>query len=117
MAGVCASMSRIVGILPLTANGVYGDDLFQRERMFGFDAAELAHRESAARMALQVFDVGPGTSGRFLQRLHRSMTIFAAHKLVALGERFIDGARQPTATYFYLALRHHRRLLLRSHGW
>jgi len=117
MAGVSASMSRIVGDSPTDCKQVYADDLFQRERMFGFDAAELAHRESAARMALQVFDVGPGTSGRFLQRLHRSMTIFAAHKLVALGERFIDGARQPTATYFYLALRHHRRLLLRSHGW
>ena len=60
--------------------------------MFGFDSGELANRESTAGMALQVFHVGPGTGGRFFQRLHRSVAVFATHNLVALGEGFIEGA-------------------------
>src|ERR1700748_986422 len=84
--------------------------------MFGFDAAELTNRESAAGMALQVFDVGPGTSAGFFQRLHRAVAVFAAHQLVAFREGFVEGAWQPTAAYFDLALRHDRRFLLRRHG-
>jgi tRNA1(Val) A37 N6-methylase TrmN6 len=38
---------------------------FQREWVFGFDSAVLAHWKPAARMALQVFDVGSGAGGRF----------------------------------------------------
>ena len=84
--------------------------------MFGFDSAELAHREPAAGMALQVLDVSPGTRAGFFQRLHGSVTVFAAHDLATLGEGFIEGAWQPTAAYLHLALRHNRRLLLRRHG-
>ena len=83
--------------------------------MFAFDSAAFANRKSAAGMALQVFDVGPGAGGGFLQRLHRPVAVFAAHELVALGEGFVDSARQPTTAYFDLALRHHRRLLPYGH--
>jgi hypothetical protein len=91
-------------------------DLFQGERVFGFDSAESANRESAAGVALQVFDVGPGTSAGFFQRLHRAVAVFAAHQLVAFRESFVEAAWQPTAAYFDLALRHDRRFLLRRHG-
>jgi len=90
-------------------------ELFQGERVFGFDSAELANREFAPGMALQVFDVGPGTSAGFFQRLHRAMAVFAAHQLAAFREGFVEGAWQPTAAYFDLAFRHDRRFLLRRH--
>jgi len=63
--------------------------LFQSEWVFGFDAAKFANRKSAARVALQVFDVGSGTCAGLFQRLHRAMTIFAAHQLATLGESFV----------------------------
>lgn len=84
--------------------------------MFGFDPTELADWKPAAGMALQVFDVGPSSSAGLFQRLHRPVAVFAAHHLFALGEGFVDGAGQPTATYFDLALRHHRRLLPCGHS-
>jgi hypothetical protein len=96
---------------------VYEDNLFQREWMLGFDSTELANRKSAARVALQVFDVGSGTGGRFFQRLHRAVAVFAAHQLASLGESFVEGAWQPTTSHFDFALRHHRRFLLSTHGW
>jgi hypothetical protein len=96
-------------------NGFYEDELFQREWMFGFDSTERANRKPAARVALQVFDVGSGTCAGFFQRLHWAVAVFAAHNLVSLGEGFIECAWQPTAPYFDLALRHHRRSLLSSH--
>jgi len=94
---------------------VYEDNLFQREWMLGLDSTELANRKSAARVALQVFDVGSGTGGRFFQRLHRAMAVFTAHDLIAFCEGFVEGAWEPTPTHLHLALRHHRRFFLSSH--
>jgi hypothetical protein len=57
--------------------------------VFGFDSAEFADRESAARVVLQVFDVGSGTRAGLFQRLHRAMAVFASHRLATLGESFV----------------------------
>jgi hypothetical protein len=89
--------------------------LFQGEGMFRFDSAERANRESAAGVSLQVFDVGPGSVAGLFERLDRAMAIFAAHDLIAFCEGFEDGAWEPAPTHLHLALRHHRRFLLRSH--
>jgi hypothetical protein len=88
--------------------------LSQGERMFRFDSAERANRKPTASMSLQIFDVGSGSVAGFLERLHQ-MTIFAPHDLAAFRERFEDRAWEPTATHLHLALRHHRRFVLRSH--
>ena len=92
------------------------DGLFQCEWVFGFDSTELANRKSAARVALQVFNMGSSTCAGFLQRLHRAVAVFAAHDLASFGESLIDGAWQPAAAYFDLALRHDRRFLFSRHG-
>lgn len=84
--------------------------------MFRFDSAEFADRESAAWVALQVFDVSSGTRAGLFQRLHRAVAMFAAHHLATFGESFEDGAWQPTTARFDLTLRHHRWFLLGSHG-
>jgi len=83
--------------------------------MLVLNSAELANWKSAARVALQVFDVGSGAGARFFQRLHRAVAVFAAHQLASLGEGFVEGAWQPTAPYFDFALRHDWRFLLSSH--
>lgn len=94
---------------------IYQDELLQRQWMFGFDSAERADRKSAAGVALQMLDMGPCACAGFFQRLHRTVAVFAAHNFVPFGEGFVDGARQPTAPYFDLALGHHRRFLPGSH--
>jgi hypothetical protein len=91
--------------------------LFHREGMFRFDSAERANREPAASVPLQVFDVCSRPIAGFLERLHRPMAIFAAHELIAFCERFEDSAWEPTPTHLHLALCHHRRFLLSSHGY
>jgi hypothetical protein len=83
--------------------------------MFGFNSTEFSNRKSAARVALQVFDVGSETCARFFQRLHRAVAVFAAHHLASVCESFGEGAWQPTAPYFDLALCHHWRFLLSRH--
>jgi len=83
--------------------------------MFGFDSTEAANREPAAGVTLKMFDVGPGSIAGFFEGLHGAVAIFAAHKLIAFCEGFVDGAWEPTPTHLHLALRHHRRFLLRSH--
>ena len=88
---------------------------FNARGCFGLNTNERADREPASGMALQVLDVGSGTGGRFLQSLHRAVAVLAAHELVALRKRFVEGAWQPTAAYFDFALRHHGRFLLRRH--
>ena len=75
--------------LPMFAKRVCASGLFQSEWVFGFDSAEFADRKSAARVALQVFDVGSGTCAGLFQRLHRGVAIFAAHQLATLGESFV----------------------------
>lgn len=85
--------------------------------MFRFDSAERTNREPAAGVSLQVFDVGSGSVAGFLERLHRAMAIFAAHDFSAFCERFEDRAWQPAPMRLHLALRHHRRFFLHSHGW
>jgi hypothetical protein len=67
----------------------YESGLFQSEWVSGFYSAEFAHRESAARVALQMFDVGSGTCAGLFQRLHRAVAVFAAHRLSTLGESFV----------------------------
>jgi hypothetical protein len=57
--------------------------------VFGFDSAEFADRKFAARVALQVFNMGSGTCAGFFQRLHRAVAEFAAHHLATLGESFV----------------------------
>ena len=89
--------------------------LFQRKWMFRFGSAERADREAAAGVSLQVFDVGSGSVAGFFERLHRAVAIFAAHKLIAFCEGFVEGAWEPTPTHLHLALRHHRRFFLGSH--
>ena len=105
-------------LLRWLAWGALGRDggLFQGEWVFGFDSAEFAYRESAAGVALQVFDVGAASCAGLFQGLYGAVAIFAAHNLAALGESFVEGARHPAAAYFDLALRHDRRFLSRSHG-
>jgi hypothetical protein len=83
--------------------------------MFGFDPTERATRETATGMSLKVFDVGSGSGAGFLERLHWAVAIFAAHDLIPFFERFVEGAREPTPTHSYLALRHHRWLFLSRH--
>jgi hypothetical protein len=83
--------------------------------MFRFDSTERANRESAAGVPLKVFDVGSGSEARFLERLHWAVAIFAAHDLIAFCKRFVEGAWEPASAHLDLALRHHRRLLLRRH--
>lgn len=68
-------------------------------------------------MTLQVFDVGSGTGGRFFQRLHRAVAVFAAHQLASFGESFVDSAWQPATSDFDFALRHYGRLFLPGHAW
>jgi hypothetical protein len=63
--------------------------LFQGEWVFGFDSAEFADRKSAARVVLQVFDVGSCTCAGLFQRLHRAVAVFAAHRLATFGESFV----------------------------
>jgi hypothetical protein len=83
--------------------------------MFGFDSAEGADRESAAGVALEVFDVGAGSCAGFLEGLDGAVAVFAAHEFSAFGERFVEGAGEPTAAHLHFALRHDRRFLLRRH--
>jgi hypothetical protein len=83
--------------------------------MFGFDSTEAANREPAAVVSLKVFDVGSGSIAGFFEGLHGAVAIFAAHKLIAFCEGFVDGAWEPTPTHLHLALRHHRRFLIRIH--
>jgi hypothetical protein len=87
----------------------------QRQRMFRFHPTERSHRKPAPAVSLQVFNVRPRPLAGFLQRLHRPMAIRAAHHLIAFHERFPQRARHPSPTHLHLTLRHHRRLLLRSH--
>jgi hypothetical protein len=83
--------------------------------MFGFNSTEFADRKPAAGMTLQVFDMSSGTCAGFFQGLHRSVAVFAPHDLVSFNEGFVESAGQPTATYFDLALRHHREFPLSDH--
>jgi hypothetical protein len=83
--------------------------------MFGFDSAEGADRESAAGVALKVFDVGAGAETGFLEGLHGAVAVFAAHEFGAFGEGFVEGAGEPAAAHLHFALRHDRRFLLRRH--
>ena len=83
--------------------------------MFRFGSTECAYRESAAGVSLKVFDVGSGSEARFLERLHWAVAIFAAHDLIAFCERFVESTWEPTPTHLNLALRHHRRSILRRH--
>jgi hypothetical protein len=71
---------------------VVGFHSFQGEWVFGFDAAEVANWKPAARMTLQVFNVGSSAGGGFSQRLHRAVAIFATHKLAPLGKGFVKAA-------------------------
>jgi hypothetical protein len=89
--------------------------LLQREGMFGFDSTEAANREPAAGVSLKVFDVRSGSVAGFFEGLHGAVAIFAAHELIPFCKGFVDGAWEPTPTHLHLALRHHRRFLLRSH--
>ena len=89
--------------------------LLQREGMFRFDSTKRADWEPTAGMSLKMFDVGSGSVAGFFERLHRAVAIFAAHGLIPLHERFVEGAWEPTPTHLHLALRHHRRLLFSRH--
>lgn len=80
--------------------------LFEGQRVFGFDAAEPGYGKAAAWVALQVFDVGSGSCGALLQGLDGAVAELAAHEFGALSERFVEGAGQPAAANFYLALGH-----------
>ena len=57
--------SRLRGSDAQVSEAPLSDHLFQGERVFGFDPVELANRKPAARMALQVFDVGSRAGAGF----------------------------------------------------
>jgi hypothetical protein len=67
--------------------------------MFECCSTERTNREPAAGVSLQVFDVGFGSVAGFFERLHRAMTIFAAHDLIAFCEGFVERAWEPTPTH------------------